>query len=206
MPLCSNSSKRYGSIQKHGGLGLSLFVLSSWENLLEKQSWFLETQGSATVDIADESAWEKGLIEDGSWHIWTRVTWVGGGTSQNRDSSLWMPSPLLVWVWLCLQQWVLWLVVELCWEMVGAWPADVSWAGLGTQLGEVGGYLLSAAVEPTSHALLFIGEQQWLGVKYCELFHFLLDLFCSLTWAGDFGIRWLPLWDRSNSGGHVPTL
>lgn len=89
--------------------------------------------------------------------------------------------------------------------MVGAWPTGVGWAGLGTQLGEVGGYLLSGAVEPTSHSLLFIGEQQWLGVKYCEFFHFLLDLFCSLTRAGDFGIRRLPLWDRTNSGGHVPT-
>lgn len=78
-------------------------------------------------------------------------------------------------------------------------------AGLGAQPGGVGGYLLSAAVEPTSHSLLFIGKWQWLGVNYWNFFICLLHKFCSLTRAGDLGIRQLPLWDRSNSGEHVPT-
>lgn len=94
-----------------------------------------------------------------NWHIWNGGIWgktaAVDGTLQSRDSSLWLQSLLLVQVWLCLQQLVLWLVAELYWEPTGACSPAVGWAG--SQLGGVGGYLLGAAVEPAiTLALIYL--------------------------------------------------
>lgn len=84
-------------------------------------------------------AQQKGLMgtdTSGMEGFWGKTAAVGG-TLQNRDSSLWVQTALLVQVWLCLQQLVLWLVAELCWSPQLLVP--LVWAGLGTQQGRAGG-------------------------------------------------------------------
>lgn len=162
-------------------------------------------QGCAAVDVMDGwgpgRAWEQAQTEDGdhhilAWTIWgvgaTKMAWAAHLAGQGNQplDVIFTGFGFVFSGWCCGKK------PHGSQQSSGSLAQQGGLAGHPGHPGGWGGYLLGTDVEPRSHAYLSLSGSGW--CIRLPLIHCFVPL-------PDFGTRWLPLWDRSSSGEHVPT-